>query len=88
MARELQLMTETNKSVVEQHQAKLQSLEASLRRQTEARAEADKRLEKLRERQERQERKRLLAAAEDPSLAFNSLLQEENDTMRVSRAMK
>lgn len=85
MAREVQLLIETNKaseSCLEQHQAKVQSLEASLRRQTEARAEADKRLEKLKEKQEKQERKRLLAAAEDPSLAINHLLQEENDTMR------
>ena len=34
------------------------SLEASLRKQTEARLEAEKRLQKLKERQEKQERRR------------------------------
>ncbi|CDJ44160.1 zinc finger (C3HC4 RING finger) protein, putative, partial [Eimeria tenella] len=85
IARELQLLTETNKAsegVIERHQIKLRILEANLRRQSEAKAEADKKLQKFKERQEKQERKRLLAAAEDPSLAINNLLQEENETMR------
>ncbi|CDJ27336.1 LOW QUALITY PROTEIN: uncharacterized protein EMH_0030890 [Eimeria mitis] len=85
MARELQLLTEANKAfegVIEEHQTKVFSLEASLRRQTEARIEADKKLQKMKEKYEKQEKKRLLAASEDPSLSINNLLQEENDTMR------